>query len=319
MNYSIPITRYCSLMLAAVFVVTTHNLKTSSARALSTVATAGKDISFTSCASPRFDTFSERLVGDWQWTNGENQQIETASVKEVMRSCGGAVQGIRELPHISPTTRKKENVDVEEEDEGYYLNRANDGFIFFDQDGSYSCGPIKINDESDDEWLSSLSFGKCRLILASASSSSAESQQSCQSYHVIRKSFSSSSDTIIPDSNSIKLLEDIPQDIIWTEMIRCRMSSANQPWMMQRLKWEKYSCEDDIQPFDNSVLGTSHICTWNIQEGMDDMNNVSVGGICSKSGLVKSILREYSNPGRSLGSVTWLQGQLREPGGDEDI
>ena len=50
----------------------------------------------------------------------------TAVVDEVMRSCGGAVQGVRV-------------------DDGPLLNRQDDGFCFFDC-GSWTQGPTKLTD-----------------------------------------------------------------------------------------------------------------------------------------------------------------------------
>ena len=60
---------------------------------------------------------------------------EKKVVEEVMRSCGGAVQGIRE-PFIVTTTNENEDDKA-----GLYLNRANDGFVFYDH-GDYSLGPV---------------------------------------------------------------------------------------------------------------------------------------------------------------------------------
>ena len=87
----------------------------------------------TSALAPSFDTFSAAAVGSWtgtqyQWTaDGATNGVPcTAVVDEVMRSCGGAVQGVRV-------------------DDGPLLNRQDDGFCFFDC-GSWTQGPTKLTD-----------------------------------------------------------------------------------------------------------------------------------------------------------------------------
>ena len=85
----------------------------------------------TSALAPSFDTFSAAAVGSWtgtqyQWPGDTNGVACETVVDEVMRSCGGAVQGIRV-------------------GEGPLLNRQDDGFCFFDC-GSWTQGPTKIAD-----------------------------------------------------------------------------------------------------------------------------------------------------------------------------
>ena len=87
----------------------------------------------TSALAPSFDTFSVAATGSWtgtqyEWTpDGATNGVPcTAVVDEVMRSCGGAVQGVRV-------------------DDGPLLNRQDDGFCFFDC-GSWTQGPTKIAD-----------------------------------------------------------------------------------------------------------------------------------------------------------------------------
>jgi hypothetical protein len=72
----------------------------------------------TSAAAPRFDTFCDALAGQWIPIHGDADD-RSVEVEEVMRSCGGAVQGIK--------------------DRGVYHNRATEGFTYF-QCGSYSAG-----------------------------------------------------------------------------------------------------------------------------------------------------------------------------------
>jgi len=87
----------------------------------------------TSALAPSFDTFSVAATGSWtgtqyEWTpDGATNGVPCeVVVDEVMRSCGGAVQGVRV-------------------DDGPLLNRQDDGFCFFDC-GSWTQGPTKIAD-----------------------------------------------------------------------------------------------------------------------------------------------------------------------------
>ena len=86
----------------------------------------------TTALAPSFDTFSAAATGSWhgtqyQWPGDKNGVPCTSVVDEVMRSCGGAVQGVRV-------------------DDGPLLNRQDDGFCFFDC-GSWTQGPTKIADD----------------------------------------------------------------------------------------------------------------------------------------------------------------------------
>ena len=85
----------------------------------------------TSALAPSFDTFSAAATGSWhgtryEWPGDTNGVACEAVVDEVMRSCGGAVQGVRV-------------------DDGPLLNRQDDGFCFFDC-GSWTQGPTKLTD-----------------------------------------------------------------------------------------------------------------------------------------------------------------------------
>ena len=86
----------------------------------------------TTALAPSFDTFSAAATGSWtgtqySWPGDTNGVPCTAVVDEVMRSCGGAVQGVRV-------------------GDGPLLNRQDDGFCFFDC-GSWTQGPTKIADD----------------------------------------------------------------------------------------------------------------------------------------------------------------------------
>mmetsp|Transcript_10732 Transcript_10732/g.31293 ORF Transcript_10732/g.31293 Transcript_10732/m.31293 type:complete len:459 (+) Transcript_10732:2-1378(+) len=230
-----------------------------------------------SCPPPRFDDFSEQLIGKWI---SQNDAADTANnnesgnenddnnalrrvveVEEVMRSCGGAVQGIRE-PAIQ--------IDFVDGD-SVYLNRANDGFFFFN-DGSYSMGPIMISeDDSDDPngFLSCLMLPallndewpphpKRRMVVASFANHDTIvprnyecSFSQIQPYRAairMKAKFgddASSATAEVLDGEKVSRTEEdshrIPMVDNVTTVIRCRMPSESQPWMLQRAKWENLS------------------------------------------------------------------------------
>ena len=85
----------------------------------------------TNALAPSFDAFSAAATGFWtgtlyEWPGDANGVACESVVDEVMRSCGGAVQGVRV-------------------GDGPLLNRQDDGFCFFDC-GSWTQGPTKLTD-----------------------------------------------------------------------------------------------------------------------------------------------------------------------------
>ena len=85
----------------------------------------------TAALAPSFDTFSAAATGSWtgtryEWPGDTNGVACETVVDEVMRSCGGAVQGVRV-------------------GDGPLLNRQDDGFCFFDC-GSWTQGPTALAD-----------------------------------------------------------------------------------------------------------------------------------------------------------------------------
>ena len=117
---------------------------------VSSCAISFRVTAFTPCASPRFDTFAENMLGKWLIRSNEME------VTEVMRSCGGAVQGVREIALLE---------SKEDDDKGIYFNRANDGWAYL-EDGSYSLGPTKLDGRETQVWTSlTVEEGKQRFLL----------------------------------------------------------------------------------------------------------------------------------------------------------
>lgn len=165
---------------------------------------------FRSCPAPRFDVFAQGLVGHWN-----NHQ---AIVEEVMRSCGGAVQGIREIIATNDGLLDDQ-----------YLNRADDGFLYQD-DGGYSWGPVVLHLEGkEDKCLTSLPLSKGQRVLFGSNDNEPV---------VLQKQFAAAADLTVVS---------FPNDwtIAWTRQVRCSMPTPNMPWMAQRLKWQMAEYEDD--------------------------------------------------------------------------
>jgi hypothetical protein len=102
-------------------------------------------------------------------------------------------------------------------------------------------------------------------------------------------------------------------------------TDVNQPWMMQRVKWESYTL-DCISSNSLENIGIGDIHTWkeirylssNNEEIVpkelqisEDSIALSIGGICRTTGYVKSIVRQYCSKEGVLLSVACLQGLLK--------
>ena len=261
-----------------------------------------------SCPPPRFDDFSESLVGAWTIqelgsdsnnnNNDENNNHNegtavatvvvdaadlVADVEEVMRSCGGAVQGIREPATTASLIEGDEtNTTPVNGSSSTYLNRANDGFVFFD-DGCYTMGPVFIGNRKevkDDAaaFLSCLALPegdldgrKQRLVVSFGGvggNSSNTTQLARAAAELISLSHTATMRTKrrfgdqsslsanipvgseIPSSDNVNEAHEDPasedEEITCTtftieeikRIVRCRMPSEGQPWMLQRAKWE---------------------------------------------------------------------------------
>lgn len=248
------------------------SLSIAAAKALSLTGTGVyKKISCTPFVAPRFDEFSDQIIGFWSVKNkeadDENDLVYVGDVNEVMRSCGGAVQGIREfqLPKVI-TSEVESSTEQQEKEEGLFMNRANDGFIYFEC-GSYISVPTKISDllkPNDDStsssysFLSSLSYPskpyKSRMLSNIVISSNNDNLSVSSSYgwSMIKKKvdLNTQEDTEGRQLQALDLDTESTNNsmpIIWEKEIVCRMPSFNQPWMLNRAKWEIYKNEMNTQ------------------------------------------------------------------------
>ncbi|KAL7430004.1 hypothetical protein ACHAXH_001190 [Discostella pseudostelligera] len=279
------------------------------------------------CAQPRFDEFASCIVGPWI-----SNQIDkgSVSVEEVMRSCGGAIQGIREIPFVlsSVPGDAKERV---------YHNRADGGFVYAD-DGSYSSGP-EVWDASESGGslvMASLAFPDGRRLLMTVNLSDIiEISKENISTHQVPSSKMlelsrrvSTSTSGLGGDNSISAAElDLSQLSIYWEIIqRSRMSNSNQAWSLARVKWEKQIMQMEEVDHDAKIVNrseTASLVGWSYIESisdsadntlfgdaiMADTINLHMLAVCPTSNNARSVVRCYDSNGL-LKSVAFLQGSI---------
>jgi len=326
-------------------------------------------------AAPRFDSFSAELVREW-WqrqqrpsaapveggaresddgnnrsgggvVNDDGRQTKLGSVEEVMRSCGGAVQGVREVP--VPFSDKSSNDDDDDgvNVDGLYLNRADDGFLFFD-DGSYSCGPTTtwIEGLEDDvggdqlqqsiQLVSSLTLpDRSGVVLWNGHCGDGEKALVVRAYQ--NRDIASDHQLVLEQTGGDSAL--LSESVTWTRGVRCRMPSPSQPWMAQRLKWEEavvaHEDDDDERQRESDVAAAEpgDLHAWFVRqllpgngddsprrafeiEGSESPGGgsgtalVSFGCLCAQTKWAKSVVRRYSAETGALRSVELLTGRL---------
>ena len=261
-----------------------------------------------------------------------------------MRSCGGAVQGIRELPLslIFPTP------EMSEEEDRTYHNRADGGFVYVD-DGSYCSGPEHWNWNADNEtsrnsfMMASLAFpnNRRRMWLTIKSSEASKLVAMCpKEQHLLNSkvlelsrptstSLTDSNESLTDsneesnDSDTIALTSSNIPTIIWSEVQRVRMPSSNQLWTLARAKWEKADTNEEIKDAANEMKSfTGKLRGWayinqddnNLFEDVaSDSVNLHMLAVCSESKVARSAVRCYDADG-SLKSVVFLKGLLSQEG-----
>lgn len=267
------------------------------------------------CVQPRFDDFASITVGPWVTRAAVTEKLE---VEEVMRACGGAVQGIRELP-LSVASQSQNNDNAEK----IYLNRADEGFVYID-DGSYSFGPEKWDVQSDEAVaMTSLAFTDNKRVWMTAPMSRDSG--------------------IMPQSTVLELFRPAPQDtekleshvdseeygktiptIKWQKIQRARMPNPTQPWSLARAKWEQQLLDEAKKDDDHSKIRS--LTGWSFVEeksgksselfadvlGADDTSfNVIMLAVCNESAIAKSTIRCYDSTGL-LKCVAFLEGNIEE-------
>lgn len=291
-------------------------------RAISSTRRAGYDqlklhatISSTSWkpfVQPRFDEFANCIVGPWVARVSPTEKHE---VEEVMRSCGGAVQGIKELS-LSLTSPSQ---DASEEK--IYLNRADGGFVYVD-DGSYSFGPEKWDLTNEAFVMTSLAFtGSQRGWLTSKLSSENGMLPQSTVLEMFRPISSVTNNLAV---ENVEKDDSVPQ-IHWERIKRVRMPNPSQLWVLARAKWEQLTLHDEVSN-DDDLSGTGSLMGWSFVETKkselfsDILGNeicfcVHMMAICQESAVARSTIRCYDSTGLLKG-VAFLEGHVRGGGFD---
>jgi hypothetical protein len=283
------------------------------------------------CAQPRFDEFASCTVGPWKPVSSDHASTQY-EVEEVMRSCGGAIQGIRELElslMFPESTLAHERA---------YHNRADGGFVYAD-DGSYSAGPEQWDLGRSDNFkegegskfcMASLSFGRNRFWMAANLDSLSAAVDQCTpdsasavpsaKFLQLSRPTSADATTEFNDQLAPESIE-IP-NVSWKSVQRVRMPNPSQPWSLARAKWEKTILYNDIssEEFCSKISEQSCIFGWTQVElisGDSDMFGdlvdkgylVRMLAVSQETNLARTAVRCYCAEGQ-LKSVAFLKGQV---------
>lgn len=255
-------------------------------------------MSFAPTAAPRFDHFAGSIVGSWV----NNAVAKELTVEEVMRSCGGAIQGVREVA-LSGSTDTKED--------GVYLNRAHDGFVYWPC-GSYTSGPVDIPQDGDtSSFLTSLQIGSNTRVVIEYQLQQQERLSGTRVFFLSKNAEISTPQLILFETPSSQFSQ-----IDWNDQSKCRMPSPSHPWNLQRAKWEATRKNESaiLQTTDASLLlVVPYYCVWvYVQGGGDEGNAIAATTVCivdPTNCWAKALVRDYNAAGK-LEAVTFKQGTV---------
>jgi hypothetical protein len=132
------------------------------------------------------------------------------------------------------------------------------------------------------------------------------------------------------DSNDLEQTQSLQElEIQWGKETVCRMASANQPWMLQRAKWEASSLEGGIlidgkKKVNLNVELRGWLYDWDmskegkawVSDGLDALLKedtsriVKVVAACVNTGEAKSLLRCYDHK-NMLKAIVLQEGQIK--------
>jgi hypothetical protein len=221
---------------------------------------------FSPCFPPRFDIFCDKIVGSWKSPEGTPLDVD-----EVMRSCGGAVQGIQ--------------------DDTLYLNRADDGFCFFDC-GTYSYGPITgyVMDSSDLIVTSFALTTNTRIVIKTKTNLPLSSKSHMVQATLARTYRVQNASSTSWTQHELEVPIIMKPSFTIARQMQCRMSSPHQTWMMQRARWEYTS-----QGLNGNRMNPKgpYRCWVEQKEG-----SIIMGVSCVATGYVKELVRTYDDSGK---------------------
>ena len=247
--------------------------------------------------APGFDRFADALVGAWRGPGAA-----AVDVAEVMRACGGAVQGV--------------------EDNGAYHNRADDGFVYFDC-GSYSAGPVA----AAGALATCLTFasGKRQLVVMDVCPDEPLRGASPSALQLQR----GAAPATVPDASVARAADPTdraaPPPLALLGELGCRMASPTQPWILQRAQWEERRADAAAgagtwggHPADGVeyVEGGGGLWGWVASRDVwasgawadGEATVLQVGAVDLETGEAKAVVRAYTRDGR-LASVVLQRGR----------
>ena len=228
----------------------------------------------------------------------------------------GAVQGIRELPLslISP-----EECTTTKEEQRMYHNRADGGFVYFD-DGSYTSGAEKLDITSSNDGLmmTSLQFSNRHRIWMTVITHDAlqaidncnNEEQQMLNLKMLELKRPVSSSIVEDDRNDATISATEIPNVNWKKIQRVRMPNPNQAWSLARAKWEKQ--EEESHEEDNEVKGSNgKLIGWSfVSQDEPDSYTINLMAACTASGVARSTLRCYDTNDGTLKSVALLYGSI---------
>jgi len=219
---------------------------------------------------------------------------------------------------ISP----EEYTTTKEEEQRMYHNRADGGFVYFD-DGSYTSGAEKldITSSNDSLMMTSLQFSnRHRIWMTVNTHDVSEAIDTCNGEEQqilnlkmleISRPVSASGEEEYTYTATIQLSTTKIPNVNWKKIQRVRMPNPNQAWSLARAKWEKQ--EEDIPEEDiEDVKGSNDkLIGWSFVS-QDDPNTYSINlmAACTASGVARSTLRCYDTNDGTLKSVALLYGSI---------
>lgn len=221
---------------------------------------------------------------------------------------------------ISP----EEYTTTKEDEQRTYHNRADGGFVYFD-DGSYTSGLEKLDKSTSNDSLmmTSLSFSNRHRIwmtvntldVLEAIDTFNDEKQQILNLKMLELSRPVSASTVEGDSNdaTIQLSTTQIPNVIWKKKQRVRMPNTNQAWSLARAKWERR--EESIHEEDEAMKGNNgKFIGWSLVSQDDpDTYAINLMAACTASGVARSTLRCYDTKDGTLKShysmASYLQHQ----------
>ena len=303
-----------------------------------------------STSAPSFDAFLTRAVNDWQGASYSWQASDSTAtpemelmplgvapgfvtapspsstkVSEVMRSCGGAVQGVEEARTATTPSGKPADATV-------MLNRQTDGTTFFDG-GSWAMAPPKLSTDADAEkdfLASTEAFGisiclshadvalRKRLLVVVAGDGVAAADVAVEEVASVAEA--------APDGeheseaiNALlgRRLQCVVEANAWeggADVVTLAGSApiVGAPWLNARTRWTK---SEDALEGSAPLVPADCACylpggLWvKVSDGAEPgSKRIEVGSVCAEAAEVATISHEYSQDGVltavALGMVT---------------